>query len=239
MWHAIRHKKVEVFLARQHPDAPTAWRRAVENSEDLLTSGVFERLAYLPGTAAMEVVLRAVEVRGGRFVPVPEAILESLAWPHPGEDERIEPDWIWLTESYVVVFEAKWGRGVVPLPSQLEDQARVCSARWSGRPMVHVAVVQSGNIEVGPDRWSMTWANLRAQAIRKLSATEERSVRRILRDMADVLDSRGVASVWFDTLAALRVDGLIETFATPVRPKLLPALSDLTIDPEAYGEPWT
>lgn len=206
MWHAMRRGKLERFLGRQSTRPADAWREAVARSEDLLTSGVFERLAYLPGSMATELVRRAAIPRGGGTLPPAEPLLESLAWPRPSEDEQKEPDWVWLTAGSVLVFEAKWGPGVVPEPTQLEDQARVCRQRWPGRALLQVAVVQSGDVEPGPGRWQLTWAALRLEAGRALAATAEPSTRRVLQDLADFLDARGVSPVWLDSLPAISID---------------------------------
>jgi hypothetical protein len=219
MWQAIKHRKVERVLGLQHADAPAAWRAIVDNSEDLLTSGVLERLGYLPGATAMEIVLRAAEVKELRWLPLPEAIEASIPWPRVEDDDGWrEPDWVWLTASYVVVFEAKWGRGHVPTPDQLAGQRALCQERWPGRRLLHVALVQSGNVSFpdGSSALVVLWSALRTSASSELAKDRPDHERRILLDMRDMLDARGVALRFLDSLPAISVQGAMAPLVAPV-----------------------
>lgn len=239
MWHAIKERKVERVLGLHNPRAPAAWRRTLNHSEDLLASGVLERLSYLPGAQAIEVVLRAAEVKTARWVPIPEPVLQSLPWPHPSDDERIEPDWIWVAESYIIVFEAKWGVGVVPAVAQLRDQARVCSAKWPERRTLQVALIQSGVVDFPPeiDGVVVTWSALRQQALRRLQKEREPALRRVLDDIRDILDGRGLALVFMGSLSAVPVEGHLEPFSElQLLPEPLPAL--LAMDLPAITFSW-
>lgn len=233
MWHAIRNRKVERVLGLQHPDAPAAWRAIIDNSEDLLTSGVLERLGYLPSTLAIEIVLRASEVKELRWIPLPEPLDESIPWPRVEDDATwVEPDWVWLTASYVVVFEAKWGRGQIPLEAQLTGQRDRCKSRWPRKRLLHIAIVQSGNVTfpAGSSAATVLWSSLRATVDVELSRPLLAHERRLLTDVRDMLDARGVAVPFMDSLPAISVvDGLPPFMPTPP-PDTLGALPSIVID---------
>lgn len=237
MWHAIKNRKVERVLGLQHADAPAAWRAIVDNSEDLLTSGVLERLGYLPGATAMEIVLRAAEVKELRWLPLPEEIEASIPWPRVEDDDGWrEPDWVWLTGSYVIVFEAKWGRGQVPSPSQLEEQRRLCHERWPTKRLLQVALVQSGNVSfpTGSSALVVQWASLRASASMELVKDRPVHERRILIDLRDILDARGVALKLFGSIPAITVHGLLSPLVAQV---VAPTDRLGALPPTAIAEP--
>lgn len=234
MWHAIKRKKVDRVLGQHDAGAPAAWQKTLGKSEDILTSGVVERLGYLPGSLAIELLLRAAEVRSARRVPVPEDITESLPWPQPGLDDRIEPDWVFVTRSYAFVIEAKWGSGVVPTSTQLQDQANVCRDSWRDRHLVQVALVQSGSVTFVPDSEGLvvTWSGLRQQVLRLLDNMLPGGTRRILSDVLDILNSRGLSMLYLGSLPTIRVEGTIDPFPPPpVALRPLPPLHDALIGP--------
>jgi hypothetical protein len=242
MWHAIRAGKVERVLALRHKDAPAAWRAIVDESEDLLTSGVLERLGYLPRANAMEVLLRAAEVRELRWLPLPESVDESFAWPRIDDgDSWIEPDWVWVTASYLVVFEAKWGRGIVPSESQLEGQQRMCAERWPRKRLLHVALVQSGNVVFPPGSNALvvTWSALRSSISNQLERSQDAAEHRVLIDARGMLDARGVAAPHIATLPAIEVRGMFDGLLLPtLPPDVLGALPPINIDDRAIALSW-
>lgn len=213
MWHAIRKRKVERVLGQQHSAAPAAWSASVNKSEDLLTSGVLERLGYLQGTLAMQIVLRAAEVKELRWLPLPEIVAESHPWPRLDDEETdditrwVEPDWVWITASYAVVFEAKWGHGQVPSDEQLKRQQEYCKSHWPEKKLLHVAIVQSGTVTFpsGSSALAVTWSSLRASVATELSHSFLAHERRVLMDVRDILDARGVAALFMDSLPAISV----------------------------------
>ena len=195
MWHAARRKKVERLLAPHSADAPAAWRAVAGQAEDLLSSTVFSRLGYLPGALAMRMILSAGRAQDLGDVDVEsEPILSSLPWPNVAEVGLVEPDWVFLTETLAVIVEAKWGRGHVPSAEQLQaqhDGARRCYPR---RRLLHLVVVQSGIVTVPAGvsavilRWSALWQAARAA----LGEEQAPSTRRVLVDIREALEQRGL-----------------------------------------------
>ncbi len=231
MWAAIRALKDERLLGRVPPNAAAAWRKLVHNSEDLLTAGVFERLSYLEGELPVRLLLGACQVRELRSVPAPEVITEVHPWPRLEGDDEVswrEPDWVWLTQSQVIVIEAKWGRGVVPGHEQLESQQRLARRRWGRRKLFHISIVQSGAVTypAGSQALSLTWRDLRGAIAGALRGDVPKGQARILLDALSILDTRGVAVPMMDTLPAIAIDGSLETWAEEPAPPA-PAFADL------------
>lgn len=245
MWHAMKHKKVEVLLGQHSADAPAAWRAISDGTEDLLTSSVIGRLGYLEGSMAIELLLRAATPGPLSFVPVPEPVLSSDAWPALSldDDAKVEPDWVLETASFTYIVEAKWGRGVTPCREQLVAQRDAATKAYSGRRLVHVVVVQSGDVVFpeGVPGIVVRWGDLRQAVLRALRENDRPHTRRVLEDMREALDRRGLDSVFLATLPGLNVRGMFGPWSTelPTGSRLLPPLSDDTIEAQALVDRWT
>ncbi len=204
MWQATKRRKVEAWIARGGAEAKAAWREAIANSEDVLTSLVFERLGYLPGDLAARIVLRAARPSEGLgWLPLPAPIEEVLAWPNLAGTGRVEPDWIWLLAGEAWVFEAKWS---LPPPSetQLRDQHTHARATWPRRRLLHVVVVRRGRVDfpAGCEGVSVTWRRLRAAVAACATTIDTGASRRLLEDVLEVMDHRGLGALFMDSLIA-------------------------------------
>jgi len=242
MWKATTHRKVENLLGRHSADGPAAWRAIADTTEDLLTSTVVERLTYLPGTLATLILLRAAEPQHLRFVPTPGALIESLPWPNVREaGPKLEPDWVLATGEYTLIVEAKWGRGVVPSHAQLLGQREAVLEQRTGR-LVHLVLIQSGRFRAPPQCPCLVvrWSDLRHSVLRSLRDANEPGTRRILGDIRDALDRRGLDRVFLRSLRGEQVEGTFSPWrARPDPVRELPPLSPLRIADEARIEPWT
>jgi hypothetical protein len=233
MWQAIRARKLERIIGKHGADAYAAWGAAVHRSEDGLTSGVLERLGYLPDGTGLEIVFRASTARGLHWIPISEPVVESLPWPRFDCAETwVEPDWVWLTHSYVVAFEAKWGHGVVPTVDQLRAQALACEARWPRRRLVQVALVQSGEVTfpAGVNGVVAQWSRIHDATAHALTASVVQSERRILIDIRDILLARGVAAKMMDSLPDLVVAGALTPLINEHVPYRIGVLPEIVID---------
>ena len=204
MLRAALHGKIAGCLGQQAEGASEAWRAIVDRSEDLLTSSVFERLSYLPEARAMALLLEAA---GSPAEWPPEPVVHSHAWPHPDDDERTEPDWVFELTNYVVVVEAKWGRNVVPDEGQISRQASAAAVRWGHKPRLHLAVIQTGAVSFGEGVAGrvVRWSDLR-RAVHAAMPGANPHEARILGDIREVLDRRGLASMYLHGLAAINVE---------------------------------
>ncbi|MCB9779846.1 MAG: hypothetical protein H6742_14870 [Alphaproteobacteria bacterium] len=242
MWQAVAHNKVEVVLGQHSSDAPAAWRAVVDRSEDLLTALVFERLAYLPGVAGTELILRAARPTQLDFIPTPSPILDSVPWPNLADGgPKVEPDWVIETADYTIVVEAKWGRGNVPSEAQIEAQSAVAREAYPRRKLVHLAVVQTGEVRFPPGVQGLTvrWGSLRQEILRLLGGDLDQPRRRILGDIRDALDRRGLDSTFLASLPALRLRGEFVPWGVAAQgPRPLPALPDVVLDLDAMVTPW-
>lgn len=208
MLHAALRHKVGRHLGQHHEAAPAAWRAIMDRNEDLLTSTVFERLAYLGGPRPARLLLDAAELRGS-WRPAPAAIEESLPWPKPDDEENREPDWVYVLEGAALVIEAKWGWDNVPTVQQLADQARVAAVGWPKLPRLHVAVVQSGHVVFPSDVHGavLRWENLHRAISAELGPYDLLShERRILSDIQEVLERRGLGAASFASLPLIPVE---------------------------------
>jgi len=218
-----------------------AWRRALAVSEDILTSTVFERLGYLPGDLPIRLLLRAADPVQLRFIPTPEPVIRSEAWPNVSDDGMTEPDWLFETDSYRFLIEAKWGAGVVPSVAQLTEQFDDFGRTRGRKGLIQVAVVQSGTVPLPPGQplVVVTWGRLRDEVLRESRREHGFGVHRTLSDIRDALDRRGLASVFLDTLPGLAIAGSFEPIALGAAPApSLPPLPGFTISPDAEFEPW-
>ena len=213
----------------------------VESSEDLLTSVVFGRLGYLRGNLGIELLLRAATPSHLDFIPTPGRILQSMGWPNLATDGLVEPDWVLHSEDYTLIVEAKWGRGNVPSEGQLSAQANAARAAFPRRKLVHVAVVQSGDVTFPPGVQGLciTWGQLRQEVLRVLSGDVDMPQRRILRDIRDALDRRGLDSTFLASLPAIAVRGSLQPWSPEVlASRQLPQLPAVQLDLEALVTPW-
>lgn len=208
MLHAALRHKVGRHLGQHHAEAPAAWRAIMDRNEDILTSTVFERLSYLAGSRPIRLLLGAAAYRCD-WRPTHEAIEQSLPWPKPDDEEDREPDWVYVLGKSALIIEAKWGWNNVPTVVQLADQARVATVRWPTLPRLHLAVVQSGHV-VFPSNVSgavLRWENLhRAVASELADGDLQPHERRILSDIAEVLERRGLGAAAFDSLPLIPVE---------------------------------
>jgi hypothetical protein len=241
VWTAAIRKKVDALLGSASP----AWRRALVVSEDILTATVCERLAYLPGELPVRLLLRSAEPLQIPFIPTPEPIIASEAWPNVSDEGRTEPDWLFETRSYRFLIEAKWGAGVVPERAQLERQYSNFGRTRGKRGLVQIALVQSGKV-VPPSGQSVIvvkWGRLRDEVMKELKErSHEHSfgLRRTLEDILQALDFRGLDSVYLETLPAISVDGSLGPLVLEEELKArLPEIPELTISPDAEIESWS
>ncbi len=210
MWSAVRRRKPDRVLARHGQDVVAAWRHVVAESEDLLTSAVFERLGYLPNDLGMHLLLQAAEVGRLRWIPLPAEVSDSEPWPNLAEAGMLEPDWIWHAGRLVVIVEAKWGRGVVPTKEQIRDQHVAARERWPRRRILHVVVVQTGTV-AWPDDCDgvvVRWRAIRESVQEELRKEQSSAVERILADLLGVLEARGLGTRFFDSILRQEVRGL-------------------------------
>lgn len=202
MWHAHAHRKLHTVLADGG-----AWDRVVARSEDVLTSLVFGRLAYLSDEALEHLLLRASTRLTGDPPPALGALLHHEPWPRlrKQDDARREPDWLFRFAHAVVVIEAKWGD--TQHRQQLIDQLEAVRRRFPQAPIVQVAV--------GPDS-ARTWQDLSrpldVPCLRRLSWSRiaswcrsafpgaEPRTQRLLGDLLAILASRGQDARALDTL---------------------------------------
>lgn len=205
--HATLRHKVTRHLGQHCAEAPAAWRAIVDRNEDLLTSTVFERLAYLAGPRPISILLRAATFNGD-WRPAAEPILESHPWPHPDDDENREPDWVFVLAGVTLVIEAKWGWDNVPSVVQLSDQARVAAVGWPGQRRLHLAIVQSGRVvfPAAVDGAVLRWESLHREVMRELDAEPPAHELRILDDIREVLERRGLGSLSFASLPNIPVE---------------------------------
>jgi len=242
MWLAATHNKIEVLLGRHSSDAPAAWRAVVDRSEDLLTAVVFGRIGYLPGTLGTEIILRAARPISLDFIPTPGPILDSQPWPNLAEAGKVEPDWVLHTPDFSLVIEAKWGRGNVPSASQITAQADVARVAFPRRRLLHVAVVQTGDVAfpAGVQGLCVRWGLLRREVLRLLRGDLDLPVRRMLCDIRDALDRRGLGATFLASLPALHIRGMLQPWDVVADgPRPLPSLPEAAIDPAALVIPWT
>lgn len=240
MWKAIHHRKLERVLAQGSPEAAAALRRVVRGTEDVLTSSVFERVAYLPGRLGLELLLDACRPVGGIDVPTAEPIEHSEPWPRwsDGEGSWREPDWVLLTEHRAYVVEAKWGRDVVPTRAQLDEQRRLALELHPDVELVQVVVIQSGAVSAptGGACLAVTWRRLMRAAERALAASDVPSTRHILGDVVEALAARGLEARFLRSLPALPVRGSLTPLSAVAS---LPDLPELNVSSEARIDPWT
>lgn len=242
MWKATIHRKVENLLGQHSADGPAAWRAIRDSTEDLLVSTVFERLAYLPGTLATQILLKSAVPQQLRFLPLPGEIIASEPWPNVRDaGPKLEPDWLLATAEYTLVVEAKWGPSNVPSSRQILGQREAVQEQRGGR-LVHLVVIQSGAFlaPAGCPVLALQWSDLRREVLVALRGAQDPGTRRTLNDIRESLDRRGLDRVFLRSLQSMSVVG---TF-TPWRPaqrlvRSLPELTSQTIDPAARFEPWT
>lgn len=211
---ALRHKVTPWLGQHAELSPPDAWRQIVHRNEDLLTSSVFERLGYLAESRGVSLLFRACTWVGPAR-PDPGPIVEAHPWPSPMEDDKRQPDWVFVLPGLVVVIEAKWGDGNVPSRGQIADQIEVVRSRWKTEPLVHLAVVQSGAVEFpeGVVGGVVRWAALHGVVVQELAGESPPHERRVLEAIREVLAERGA----------------------PFRPQFLDSLPAITVE----LEPWT
>jgi hypothetical protein len=219
MWAAAKHGKVGIALAQKaggegipNEGAAKVWRKVLGESEDILTATVLERLGYLPGTLGLELLVGEAVGADGKPMVALEPIAASVPWPRirmkVSEKRLVEPDWIFETESQVVVVEAKWGAGNTPECAQIEGQLAAVR-EWSAgkKTIVQVALVHSGAVswDGGPEGLVVTWAELLRRVMRKMKGPLEAGVRRVLEDVRAALDARNAVFVGMGNMKGLEV----------------------------------
>jgi len=198
MWLALTNGKV-----RLERDARRALDHELRHAEDVLTSMVFGRLAYLPPQLAWEIVVGAAEVLRGSRVPAPGAFSQEL-WPtlrapDDVQQDRVEPDVVWTAPELALVVEVKWH--APHTAGQIRNEQWTVAAH---HPDCHVVMVALGSVpravreqlardcEV-PSLLALSWAELRASIDR---VVERQGVaahhRLVLEDVLGILESRGL-----------------------------------------------
>ncbi|SRR6266511_4119147 len=230
---ALLHRKIRWIVAaengddREHVDgqSPSA---AITALEDPLTSGVFERIAYLTPAMAWA-LLRAACVDRARMCLAEEAMPTGEPkwsfWPSLNAAEaganklRVEPDVLVEWGNLVLVIEAKHAArqvgaqwieqvGAIRTTDRFRDKDIVLMAAGGADFETFSACANEMDgafANTVPELWWMRWEALRAEVdrLQQLENVSDPGTRAILHDIAAVLDAWGYRPrLWFDTLPA-------------------------------------
>lgn len=218
MWLATSHGKDGQLFAGAGPTAAATVRRAMRVGEDLLSAMVFGRFGYLPGDLAVRLMLRAAIPVTLKRVPEPFAITAVYPWPNIGEESRVEPDWVLEGSDAVLVIEAKWGRGVVPSAQQLSNEWRRARATWPKKRVFVAAVCDVDSMDHDGEVRNLIlvpWMALREQVAAAMAEASSAATHRILRDVTDILDFRGLGAAYMGDLLDLEVSGVFDRWDEP------------------------
>lgn len=192
-------------------------------SEDVLTSSVFERLAYLDDLRLRLVIVGLPGYPAELMLTGP--LVRFHFWPHlrhPDDGRMVEPDVLIEFQSLIVIVEAKRSDSIdAQRVSQLRREVEAVRGEFKGLPLVLIAL---GGLATGRrEREQLTgetfngeavlllstWKGLfeAVNALRSLSPSE--SEKRILHDIRQAFRLNGVIHAeqrYFGTLISQEID---------------------------------
>ncbi len=216
MLYAIEKNKA----GRNFSDEEINWRHLFKNSEDSLTSFVFERLFYLPVELFWQLIKESCY--GSELTTFCGPILSKEFWPHwDAEDTNntnfIEPDVFIRFKEFDLIIEAKRFDDNQQNPIQWKDQITSYYKEYKedGKQLFYIALgglhseksefIKEGNVWVVKCRWKRILDNVKG-LLKSLKhsqgiLTSNDSIISIFEDLVTVFQIHGYATgEWFDEI---------------------------------------